>query len=342
MLIDPPLTSVYSSKHASSLNEVKTIPLFSEGYMDFIAPVNRKNKAPKKETMFKDILFYLQEYPDLINQDNGLQCNQHDNSADCSLRKATSPCIGYNKSALAASFVLKKLILAHLTQLIGFLNHQVSSMGSHGWSVGQNNDESVDEFQQVKKEWLRFRSTPIRKNLDLMFNSFAISREGSDVSKGWDDWRFEFRWLKARLEACSTEYQAITGDIAALSNLITSTEAVEESKRTAELAKRSTEISVYAFVLIPIGLIAGLFSMSGDYAPGGSSFWVFWAVAIPFTLLVLAIILITRLILAKRLTLRKVINLLRSSSKQHIYPEDVDVELGMTSTDKTVDEAPST
>ena len=105
-------------------------------------------------------------------------------------------------------------------------------MGSRGWSIAQDNLDAIDEFQQVKRDWLRFRSAPVRRNLDLIFDAFLLARDGLSISRGWKDWEHDFKWLKTRLSACASEYQAITGDIAALSNLITSNKAVEESRKT--------------------------------------------------------------------------------------------------------------
>jgi hypothetical protein len=280
------------------------------------------------ETLHSDALFYLINYPSLVSESLGFNCNEHESMGQCVRNGSINPCMGYNKPALSTSFILKKLMIAHFTIVLSFLDHQVSSMGSRGWSTGQHNQESIEEFQQVKRDWLRFRSAPIRRNLDLIFDAFAISRSGSDVSRGWSDWQYEFRWLKMRLSACSGEYQAITGDIAALSNIVTSNKAVEESQRAAEEAKRTTEISVYAFVLIPLSFMAGLFGMSDEYLPGGTKFWIFWAVAIPFDLFTLALLWLTRKFLAKKFTLREMRHWPKAISKGSKMPHsDEEIEL---------------
>jgi heme exporter protein D len=43
-------------------------------------------------------------------------------------------------------------------------------------------------------------------------------------------------------------------------------------------------------ILLPFTVVSGILSMSDDFAPGGSMFYVFWAVSIPITLLTLLII----------------------------------------------------
>ena len=46
------------------------------------------------------------------------------------------------------------------------------------------------------------------------------------------------------------------------------------------------ELSNLGMLFIPLAFTSGIFSMSGNYAPGGSSFWVYWVVAVPLVLLV--------------------------------------------------------
>jgi len=164
-------------------------------------------------------------------------------------------------------------------------------------------------IQHVKKDWLSFRATPIRACLDEIFDAFAISRNGPDITRGWKDWQYDLRWLKQSLAACSKKYQDITSYIATLSNMITSSEAVEENKRAAEATKRtseetsrSVEISIFAFILIPLSLVASLFSMDPDIQPGGPKFWLYFATAIPFTLFVLLLVWLSRLITSGRLS----------------------------------------
>ena len=331
------MVTVYAGSHESLEKNVEPNSLYDGGYCeDIIYPKNRQLcLKPEKMSLFDDILFFLRNYPGLIDQDYGIECNEHPFVAECLQSSKIPACMGYNKSALAASFVLKKLVVAHYTQIYGFLNHQVSSMGSRGWSIRQHNQESIDEFQHVKRDWLRFRSAPIRRNLDLIFDVLMLSRDGSDISRGWKDWQHDFRWLRMRLSACSSEYQAITGDIAALSNIITSNKAVEESRKNAEASRRTEEISIYAFVLIPLTLITSIFSMTDEFAPGGSKFWMFFAVAFPFTLVLLVVIWVTRQISAKKLTSRKVIVLLRGYwTKTNSPTSKVEIEQAVPSLEK--------
>jgi Mg2+ and Co2+ transporter CorA len=51
----------------------------------------------------------------------------------------------------------------------------------------------------------------------------------------------------------------------------------EERKRTKSLNR----LTWLGFFFFPLSLLASLFSFGGDYSPGQSRFWVFWAAAVP-------------------------------------------------------------
>jgi hypothetical protein len=333
MLFDPPLTTVYAGSKESTKKSVEPNSLYKDVDNAGMPKSQAGPWSPQKKTIFEDTSFYLYEYPTLIEQDRRHYCNEHDSKEECTEYGSSSPCMGWNSPALASSFIMKRMIKAHYAVVLGFLDHQVESMGSRGWSIGQHNQESIDEFQNVKKYWLSFRSAPIRANLDNIFDALGISRYGPDVSRGQKDWQYDFRWLKMRLSNCSKAYQAITTDIATLSNIITSHQAVEENKRAAEATTKtseetsqSVEIQILAFILIPMGLIASLFSMTDDYPPGRPKFWVYWAVSVPFTSFVLAAVWLRRLISAGRLP-RLLIRMRRIVSRSGTNVTDPEIEL---------------
>lgn len=56
-------------------------------------------------------------------------------------------------------------------------------------------------------------------------------------------------------------------------------------------AKRSLDRLAYlGGILLPLSIFAGIFSMAGDFGPGGSKFYVYWAVTLPLCVIILVII----------------------------------------------------
>ena len=68
---------------------------------------------------------------------------------------------------------------------------------------------------------------------------------------------------------------------------------LQESRTSNEQARSVGRLTALATVLVPFSIIAGMFSMGGDFLAGQSRFWVFWAITIPITL-VLGIVFFTR------------------------------------------------
>ncbi|PTB39153.1 hypothetical protein M441DRAFT_118231, partial [Trichoderma asperellum CBS 433.97] len=128
------------------------------------------------------------------------------------------------------------------------------------------------------------------------------------------DWKAKVDALDARLRALQAHFDhgaanawaALRSDYMSLATEITehgarlesmlavvaSGMALLEGRRALAEAANITRLTVLAFVFLPLTFVAGLFSIGGSdvYAPGGSHFWVYWAVALPLTLIVMLMV----------------------------------------------------
>jgi hypothetical protein len=59
------------------------------------------------------------------------------------------------------------------------------------------------------------------------------------------------------------------------------TATIQEAQAANDLARSVAKITNLVIFLTPISVIAGFFSMAGDFSPAGSKSWVFWAVTCP-------------------------------------------------------------
>ena len=69
--------------------------------------------------------------------------------------------------------------------------------------------------------------------------------------------------------------------------VVTSFIQLIESRRALLETANVTRLTVLAIIFVPLSYVATVFSMSEKYGPGGPNFWVYFAVAVPITLLVL-------------------------------------------------------
>jgi Mg2+ and Co2+ transporter CorA len=68
--------------------------------------------------------------------------------------------------------------------------------------------------------------------------------------------------------------------------LLTSLVQVVDARRSFTETANITRLTTLALAFVPLTYVTGLFSMNVNVAPGAPYFWVYFAVAIPVTLLV--------------------------------------------------------
>jgi len=70
--------------------------------------------------------------------------------------------------------------------------------------------------------------------------------------------------------------------------IITTMIQILDSRRSIEEAINVRHLTYIAMVFIPLSYAASIFSMGDDYGPGKEKFWIYFATAMPLTLLVFA------------------------------------------------------
>jgi Mg2+ and Co2+ transporter CorA len=72
-------------------------------------------------------------------------------------------------------------------------------------------------------------------------------------------------------------------------NLLTALVAIGEGKQGLDENHGISRLSLLAAIFLPFSTVAAILSMQGEYAPGQSAFWLFWAVAIPLWAVVIGV-----------------------------------------------------
>jgi hypothetical protein len=98
-----------------------------------------------------------------------------------------------------------------------------------------------------------------------------------------------------------------------LSNLI----GIIESKRSADEAHGIKVLTLLGMLFVPLAFTTGLFSMSGNFAPGESKFWVYFATGIPLVGLEFAVAFASSGLEALRLKKRRIVRHLEVSYANH-------------------------
>ncbi|KAF2106668.1 hypothetical protein BDV96DRAFT_507425 [Lophiotrema nucula] len=100
-----------------------------------------------------------------------------------------------------------------------------------------------------------------------------------------DDWEA----LLEDYEHIGAEVEEHGHRLEAMIPVVTSAVQLVESRRSLIETANVTRLTVLALIFIPLTYIASIFSMSDQFGPSGSEFWVYFTVAVPVTLIVILI-----------------------------------------------------
>lgn len=75
-------------------------------------------------------------------------------------------------------------------------------------------------------------------------------------------------------------------------NLLIALVAIGEGKQQLEENRGIVRLSLLATVFLPFSTVAAILGMQGSYAPDSGGFWLFWAIAVPLTALVMILSLL--------------------------------------------------
>lgn len=117
------------------------------------------------------------------------------------------------------------------------------------------------------------------------YSYFLQQAESICKERGPPDW----------MKTCATKTSALSRekDFNRLYNLANGSRELTEQLLNVLLttiqledAKRMTQLTIAAFVFLPLSLVSSIMSMSSPFALNASQPWIYWVVAIPFSLIV--------------------------------------------------------
>ncbi|EJT68823.1 hypothetical protein, variant [Gaeumannomyces tritici R3-111a-1] len=116
--------------------------------------------------------------------------------------------------------------------------------------------------------------------------------DDSDIDKQQQPWDLVLKdigFLQSQLRDHSHSLEQMIPVATAMVQLLDSRQSIAQSANV-------TRLTYIALVFVPLSWVAGLFSMSERYSPGGNGeFWVYWATALPLLLVVLLLSAFSRM-----------------------------------------------
>ena len=196
-----------------------------------------------------------------------------------------------------ATFFLKKIIASNYMLLIGYIGVLLSEVD---FDVSRR-DRHISRLQigWVEERWkdLQALNRQLPKYLESVeetMYSFGIPTESS-VSKAWEIGDKDFYIIQRKLLSLSNRSKDLLASFTGLAGIIGNQKALEEANRSLQEAKNVKTLTFLGMLFLPLSLASGLLSMSGEYSPGGSLFWIYWAIAIPLIVCVFGVVLLVKM-----------------------------------------------
>jgi hypothetical protein len=267
ILTDPPVKEVIQDRKVVNMpNEP-----FQGGYLDFIPSSSRSLKAPSgppRTSLRDDLVYYWNTHYSLI------------------------PSLSVPSDT---TLFPRKIIASHYMLLLTSIR---SVLSSQEWQLSRRDDLSAMQINYVEAQWsdiqaLNRRCAEYSEDVERIMLAIGIKADAPDFSatgKDWTDSAKDFQLIHARLKALKARYEVLLGSITALAGIAGNRQSVAEAKRSFREAKNVKILTLIGMVFIPLAFICGLFSMSDNFLPGSSEFWIYWATAVP---LIVAVFLVS-------------------------------------------------
>jgi hypothetical protein len=89
--------------------------------------------------------------------------------------------------------------------------------------------------------------------------------------------------------------EMLVGDFTSVAGIVLNREALKEANRSIQEARSVRVLTLLGKLFLPLGFSSGLLSMGGDFLLGTDKFWVFFVIAVPLILVVVALAFLVNL-----------------------------------------------
>lgn len=276
ILVDPPVGEFIKIGKATE-KEIRPCQnnLYQGGYVD-ISPFPcaldldkdwESQPGPSRESLFDDILFYwnhIDRFPNL-----------HSSIIE-------GPAGFFD----GASFFLKSIIAANWMQFLVYFDEIIDRLEYALARADINALNGVENHLVDVAHWHRrcWKSCEqVEHAIHALQPNSHLNQDSSlttgSVFTSIDDFVYIHKKLCALTKRCQR-----------LSLSLTNVISVIQSRQASEEAHSLKILTLLGMLFVPLTFLSGIFSMSGEFLPGESSFWVYIVVSIPAVIIVFLVV----------------------------------------------------
>jgi hypothetical protein len=253
MIVDEPLRQVVVESH----DHIKVFKVDSDPYEGGYADIIKYNclsealstEGPPRTSMFDDICYYFEKHPSALN---------------------------VIPDPRSATVFAQKIIASHFLLLAQYTFNQLSHLE---WQLTRRETFADLHVQWVEERWsdlwtLHTRLNNHRRNVDVVLDTL----EPGDPAK-WTNTRKDFKAIELRLLQLKAKSDNLIASFVGLASMVSNRQSFLEARMVQLL-------TILGMTFLPLSFTSRLFSMAGSFTPGGSQFWIYFAVSIPLVLLI--------------------------------------------------------
>ena len=248
---------------------------YQGGYPDFIRYTTLQGAChtigPSRESILEDICYYWTNH---------------------------ASCINIQDDPAVSTVFLKKIIASNYMVLIEYGKAMLSTLE---WSLSrQGQDISEIKIAWAEQRWSDLQSWSRRfseycENVESIIDGLKISLPEGNTSRDWLSCDQDFHVIHRKLIGLKRRSDALISSITGLAGILGNRQALKEASRSLHEAKSVKILTLLGMMFAPLFLTSGIFSMSEDFLPGATLFWIYIVVAIPLILLVFGVVYLINL-----------------------------------------------
>ncbi|KAI6769568.1 hypothetical protein HG530_004197 [Fusarium avenaceum] len=268
-ICDPPLSHITIKQEGPSKGLIFKVDSkrVGGGYVDFLPTYlrSRRRQAYARTSLAQDLCFYLENYSTLP----GLTLKTPD------------------LVLLFARKIVASLYNRHLDHVHQAVIRSLVPMRRHSDFIRL--DLATVEANWSSCQTLEKRLHQYCYDLEHTLAQMRVPLQRPDLAQV-TSWRYvhaDFQMLHHRFENARNWVGKINESITGLTGIVGNGQAFREQQLSLEAAIRTQNITTVGLLFVPLAYIATLFSMSGEYGPGGDEFWLYFLIAFPVTMVVM-------------------------------------------------------
>ncbi|KAH7345858.1 hypothetical protein BKA66DRAFT_433934 [Pyrenochaeta sp. MPI-SDFR-AT-0127] len=280
IICDPPIRRLLANSSGTLSHPVETSP-YEAGYIDF-RPLKDQLKTrcgPPRTSLLDDILFYIQN----VSEETDLA-----------------------HPRFLRVFV-EKLIASHYLKLARFLQTNVEKVQ---WHFSRRQDLASFDISTSEEQWSDVQAWERRlaeyqddlEGIMIQLGVPLVNSHESSQAEFSADSRADFQYLWFRYREIRQRVNMLASAVTTLANLAgnravfrTAELQLKEAEHAGRGARSVKMLTTLGLIFLPLSFAASIFSMSDKFAPGGSDFWVYFAVSLPLLGLVVFVSLVAEL-----------------------------------------------